>query len=126
VHALTGVSRLKGGSGDVDTTGMQPRRSTLGRSTPAASARRARLPDDLQRRPRGAQGGLRRRLPGRRWQRCQVHHQRSAAAYAPRVDMRKTVTRELRDVFNAVRRFSGPAVVFSSWPSAERGTRWID
>jgi len=40
-------------------------------------------------------------FPGVAWQRCQVHLQRNAAAYVPRVDMRKTVARELRDVFNA-------------------------
>jgi len=40
-------------------------------------------------------------FPGVAWQRCQVHLQRNAAGYVPRVEMRKTVARELRDVFNA-------------------------
>ena len=40
-------------------------------------------------------------FPGVAWQRCQVHLQRNAAGYVPRLEMRKTVARELRDVFNA-------------------------
>ncbi len=40
-------------------------------------------------------------FPGVAWQRCQVHLQRNAAGYVPRIEMRKTVARELRDVFNA-------------------------
>lgn len=40
-------------------------------------------------------------FPGVAWQRCQVHLQRNATAYVPKVEMRKTVARELRDVFNA-------------------------
>jgi len=40
-------------------------------------------------------------FPGVAWQRCQVHLQRNATAYVPKVEMRKVVARELRDVFNA-------------------------
>jgi len=40
-------------------------------------------------------------FPGVAWQRCQVHLQRNATAHVPKVGMRKTVARELRDVFNA-------------------------
>jgi len=40
-------------------------------------------------------------FPGVAWQRCQVHLQRNAAGYVPRIEMRKTIARELRDVFHA-------------------------
>ncbi len=40
-------------------------------------------------------------FPGVAWQRCQVHLQRNATSHVPRIEMRKTVARELRDVFNA-------------------------
>lgn len=49
--------------------------------------------------------GLRRALPGALpgvlWQRCQVHLQRNAAAYIPRVDMREEVASDIRNIFNA-------------------------
>lgn len=41
------------------------------------------------------------RFPGVPWQRCQVHLQRNAASYVPRVEMRKEVARELRSVFES-------------------------
>jgi putative transposase len=40
-------------------------------------------------------------FPGIPWQRCQVHLQRNAQAYAPRLETRKVVARDLRNVFNA-------------------------
>ena len=40
-------------------------------------------------------------LPGVPWQRCQVHLQRNAAAYVPKVDMREAVAADIRAVFNA-------------------------
>jgi putative transposase len=40
-------------------------------------------------------------LPGAAWQRCQVHLQRNAAAYVPKVDMREGVAADIRSVFNA-------------------------
>lgn len=49
--------------------------------------------------------GLRRALPsalpGVRWQRCQVHLQRNAAAYIPRVELREEVASDIRNIFNA-------------------------
>lgn len=40
-------------------------------------------------------------LPGVPWQRCQVHLQRNATAYVPKVDMREAVAADIRAVFNA-------------------------
>jgi transposase-like protein len=49
--------------------------------------------------------GLRRALPsalpGVLWQRCQVHLQRNAAAYIPRVELREEVASDIRNIFNA-------------------------
>jgi transposase-like protein len=41
------------------------------------------------------------RFPGVPWQRCQVHLQRNATAYVPRVDMRPEVARDLRGIFHS-------------------------
>lgn len=49
----------------------------------------------------GLKAALRAVFPGVAWQRCQVHLQRNATAYVPRVETRRTVARELRDVFGA-------------------------
>jgi len=52
--------------------------------------------------------GLRKALegvfPGVPWQRCQVHLQRNAGAYVPRVSMREEVAEDLRYIFNAQNR----------------------
>lgn len=40
-------------------------------------------------------------LPGVPWQRCQVHLQRNAAAYIPRVEMREEVASDIRSIFSA-------------------------
>lgn len=49
----------------------------------------------------GLKAALKAVFPGVPWQRCQVHLQRNAQAYAPRLEIRKAVARDLRDVFNA-------------------------
>jgi len=49
----------------------------------------------------GLKAALKAAFPGVPWQRCQVHLQRNAQGYVPRVGMRKAVARDLRDVFNA-------------------------
>jgi transposase-like protein len=49
----------------------------------------------------GLKAALAATFPGVAWNRCQVHLQRNAQSYAPRVEMRKVVARDLRDVFNA-------------------------
>lgn len=40
-------------------------------------------------------------LPGALWQRCQVHAQRNAQAYVPKVEMREDVASDIRAIFNA-------------------------
>jgi putative transposase len=35
------------------------------------------------------------------WQRCQFHLQQNAQAYAPKLDMRKSVAADIRSIFNA-------------------------
>ena len=52
----------------------------------------------------GLKAALRAVFPGVPWQRCQVHLQRNAQAYAPRLEIRKAIPRQLRDVFNAPNR----------------------
>ena len=49
----------------------------------------------------GLRSALRAVLPSVKWQRCQVHLQRNAVAYVPKVEMRATVARDLRTIFNA-------------------------
>jgi putative transposase len=40
-------------------------------------------------------------FPSVPWQRCQVHLQRNAVAYVPKMDMRKGVANDIRNIFNA-------------------------
>ncbi|MCP4671364.1 MAG: IS256 family transposase [Desulfobacula sp.] len=40
-------------------------------------------------------------FPNVPWQRCQVHLQRNAVAYIPKLDMRKGVANDIRNIFNA-------------------------
>lgn len=49
----------------------------------------------------GLKAALRAVLPSVAWQRCQVHLQRNATAYVPKVEMRKQVAGDIRSVFNA-------------------------
>lgn len=49
----------------------------------------------------GLQAARRACFPGVPWQRCQFHLQQNALHYVPKVAMRKTVTSELREIFNA-------------------------
>jgi putative transposase len=49
----------------------------------------------------GLKAAVRSLFPGVPWQRCQFHLQQNAAAYVPRVSMRKHVARDIRSVFNA-------------------------
>ena len=43
-------------------------------------------------------------FPSVPWQRCQVHLQRNAAAYVPKVHLREQVATDIRDMFNAPNR----------------------
>ena len=49
----------------------------------------------------GLQAARRARFPGVPWQRCQFHLQQNALHYVPKLAMRKTVTAQLREIFNA-------------------------
>lgn len=49
----------------------------------------------------GLRAALQSSLAGVPWQRCQVHLQRNATAYIPKVDMRETVAADIRSIFNA-------------------------
>ncbi|MCP4399206.1 MAG: IS256 family transposase, partial [bacterium] len=49
----------------------------------------------------GLRAALESSMAGIPWQRCQVHLQRNAAAYVPKVEMRETVAADLRSIFNA-------------------------
>lgn len=40
-------------------------------------------------------------FPSVPWQRCQVHIQRNAASYVPKLDMRKGVANDIRNIYNA-------------------------
>ncbi len=49
----------------------------------------------------GLKAALKTTFPGVPWNRCQVHLQRNATAYVPKVEMRKEVAQDIRDIFNA-------------------------
>lgn len=49
----------------------------------------------------GLKAAMRAVFPGVLWQRCQCHLQRNAAAYVPKVEMRKEVARAINSIFNA-------------------------
>ena len=49
----------------------------------------------------GLKAALRAVFPGVHWQRCQVHMQRNATAYVPRLDRREGVATDIRSIFNA-------------------------
>lgn len=53
---------------------------------------------------KGLKAALDSSFPGVPWQRCQVHLQRNATAYVPKVAMREEVAADLRDIFNAPNR----------------------
>lgn len=49
----------------------------------------------------GLKSALQSAFPGVAWQRCQVHLQRNASAYIPKVEMREGVAADIRNIFNA-------------------------
>lgn len=49
----------------------------------------------------GLKAALKSTFAGSKWQRCQVHLQRNASAYVPKVHMRETVAADIRSIFNA-------------------------
>ena len=52
----------------------------------------------------GLKSALKSVFPNIPWQRCQVHLQRNAVPYVPRVSMRKEVASDIRSIFNAPNR----------------------
>jgi len=49
----------------------------------------------------GLKSALKKVFPSVPWQRCQVHLQRNAVPYVPKMDMRKKVSNDIRNIFNA-------------------------
>jgi len=49
----------------------------------------------------GLKSALKTVFPSVPWQRCQVHIQRNAVSYIPKLDMRKGVANDIRNIFNA-------------------------
>lgn len=49
----------------------------------------------------GLRCALQSSMPGVVWQRCQVHLQRNASAYVPKVELREVVAADIRNIFNA-------------------------
>ncbi len=69
-------------------------------------------------------------FPSVPWQRCQVHLQRNAAAYVPKVAMREEVAKDIRAIFNApdkaeAERFLGIAVEKYS-KTASKLSEWLE
>ena len=78
----------------------------------------------------GIKAALETRFQGVEWQRCQFHLQQNAAAYVPRIDMRKQVARDIHAIFNAPDREEADRLVqltvkkYSS--TAPRLAQWIE
>ncbi len=79
----------------------------------------------------GLKSALKSVFPNVPWQRCQVHLQRNAVPYVPRVSMRKEVASDIRSIFNApnlgeahrlldltVEKYKEKASKLSSWMEA--------
>ena len=49
----------------------------------------------------GLKAALRTEFGGIPWQRCQFHLQKNASNYVPKMDMKKEVANDIRDIFNA-------------------------
>jgi transposase-like protein len=76
----------------------------------------------------GLKGALKTEFSGVPWQRCQFHLQQNASSYVPKIDMRKDVAEDIRNVFNAgslneaerllretVKKYEGTASKLSTW-----------
>jgi putative transposase len=79
---------------------------------------------------KGLRAALRAVLPSVAWQRCQVHLQRNAASYVPKVEMRPQVASHLRSIFNAPSREHAEVllreVAGKYTESAPKLAAWID
>ena len=78
----------------------------------------------------GLKAALKARFPGVPWQRCQVHLQRNAMAYVPRLDMRAGVAEDLRSIFQAADRLAADErlrqIVAKYEETAPRLARWME
>lgn len=78
----------------------------------------------------GLKSALRSVFPSVPWQRCQVHLQRNAVPYVPKMDMRKTVAKDIRDIFNAPNRFEAQRLLDLSIEkykkSASKLSTWME
>lgn len=78
----------------------------------------------------GIKAALGARFPGVTWQRCQVHLQRNATAYVPRVEMRAGVAEDLRSIFRAADQVEATdrlrRVVDKYQASAPKLATWIE
>jgi transposase-like protein len=77
----------------------------------------------------GLKGALRTEFSGIPWQRCQFHLQQNASSYVPKIDMRKQVSEDIRNIFNAgslvdAERLLGEAVVKYE-KSASKLSSWM-
>ena len=78
----------------------------------------------------GLKAALESVFPSVPWQRCQVHLQRNAFAYVPKVAMKEEVARDIRAIFNApdqdeAERFLGKAVE-KYRKSASKLSEWLE
>ena len=78
----------------------------------------------------GLKAALQSVFPSVPWQRCQVHLQRNAVPYVPKMDMRKTVANEIRNIFNAPNRFEAQRLLDLSIEkykkSASKLSTWME
>jgi putative transposase len=79
---------------------------------------------------KGLLAALQARMPGVAWQRCQCHLQQNAAAYVPKVSMRKQVAADIRDIFNSPDRVQAQsrldACVSKYAESAPKLSQWLE
>jgi len=78
----------------------------------------------------GLKAALQSVFPSVPWQRCQVHLQRNAVPYVPKMDIRKKVANEIRDIFNAPNRFEAQRLLDLSIEkyktSASKLSTWME
>ncbi len=78
----------------------------------------------------GLKAALRSVFPSVPWQRCQVHLQRNAVPYVPKMDMRKKVSNDIRNIFNAPNRIEAERLLELSIEkykeSASKLSTWME
>jgi transposase-like protein len=78
----------------------------------------------------GLKAAITARFAGVLWQRCQVHLQRNAQGYVPKVELRKKIAEELRRIFRAASRVEAEeklAVFVAKWAeTASKLATWAE